>query len=116
MLPFQVNDAIQLKLIQPQNRDELYSLIDLNRVFLREWLGIITTAIKKLITYLFNDLKLNRVIIQCAESNIRSRAIPENLGFVNEGTSRQAQWLYDHYEIIVTNSLLSSEWQECVSK
>ncbi|MBU5352065.1 hypothetical protein ACN9MH_16630 [Paenibacillus silvae] len=38
MLPFQVNDAIQLKLIQPQDRDELYSLIDLNRVFLREWL------------------------------------------------------------------------------
>ncbi|GGH49424.1 ribosomal-protein-serine acetyltransferase [Paenibacillus silvae] len=184
MLPFQVNDAIQLKLIKPQDRDELYSLFDLNRVFLREWLlwvdkrqspddldavievwtrnyeenngfdagvwfnqelvgmiglhyidwrnkatsigyflsessqgrGIVTTAIEKLITYLFNDLKLNRVIIQCAENNIRSRAIPEKLGFVNEGTSRQAQWLYDHYENIVTYSLLSSEWQECVSK
>ncbi|PZT52441.1 GNAT family N-acetyltransferase [Paenibacillus silvae] len=116
MLPFQVNDAIQLKLIKPQDREELYSLIDLNRVFLREWLGIVTTAIEKLITYLFNDLKLNRVIIQCAESNIRSRAIPEKLGFVNEGISRQAQWLYDHYENIVTYSLLSSEWQEGIVK
>ncbi|MEI2279999.1 MULTISPECIES: hypothetical protein [Paenibacillus] len=35
---------------------------------------------------------------------------------INEGTSRQAQWLYDHYENIVTYSLLSSDWQEEGSK
>ncbi|WP_145331423.1 GNAT family N-acetyltransferase [Paenibacillus xylanexedens] len=184
MLPFQVNDSIQLKVIQSQDRDELYSLIDENRVILREWLlwvdkrqspedldtvieiwirnyeerngfdagvwynqelvgmiglhyidwknkatsigyflsesaqgkGIITTSIRKLSTYLFNELKLNRIVIQCAENNIKSRSIPEKIGFINEGTSRQAQWLYDHYENIVTYSLLSSDWQEEGSK
>lgn len=183
MLPFQVNDSMELKLIQSQDRDELYALIDENRAILREWLlwvdrrqspddldaviqvwsrnyeerngfdagvwfnntlvgmlglhyidwknkatsigyflsesaqgkGIITTSIEKLIPYLFNDLKLNRIIIQCAENNIKSRAIPEKIGLISEGTSRQAQWLYDHYENIVTYSLLSSDWQEGIS-
>ncbi|WP_338587169.1 GNAT family protein [Paenibacillus sp. Y5S-9] len=72
--------------------------------------GIITKSIEQLLKYLFNELKLNRVIIQCAENNFKSRAIPEKIGFTNEGTSREAQWVYDHYENIVTYSLLSSEW------
>ncbi|PRA07998.1 MULTISPECIES: GNAT family N-acetyltransferase [unclassified Paenibacillus] len=73
--------------------------------------GIITKSIERLLKYLFNELKLNRVIIQCAENNLKSRAIPEKIGFSNEGTSREAQWVYDHYENIVTYSLLSSEWR-----
>lgn len=35
---------------------------------------------------------------------------------INEGTSRQAQWLYDHYENIVTYSFLFSDRQEEGSK
>ncbi|MET1170711.1 MULTISPECIES: GNAT family N-acetyltransferase [Paenibacillus] len=139
MLPFQVNESIVLKLIQSRDRDELYALIDENRKYLRAWLlwvdkrqspsdldSVIEVCThnyeekngfdsgiwfnEQLLKYLFNELKLNRVIIQCAENNFKSRAIPEKIGFSNEGTSREAQWVYDHYENIVTYSLLSSEW------
>lgn len=72
--------------------------------------GVITLSVQTLVDFLFKELKLNRVIIQCAETNLKSRAIPERIGFVNEGIAREAQWLYDHFENIVTYSMLSSDW------
>lgn len=72
--------------------------------------GIVTKSITRLLDVLFNEMKLNRVIIQCAETNLKSRSIPERVGFINEGISREAQWLHDHYENIVTYSMLSSDW------
>lgn len=57
---------------------------------------------------------INRVEIQCAANNFRSIAIPEILGFVKEGMKREGQWLYDHYEDIVTYSLLAKDWNRRV--
>jgi ribosomal-protein-serine acetyltransferase len=72
--------------------------------------GIITTSISGLLNYLFTEMKLNRVDIQCAVNNLKSIGIPERLGFKNEGITRDGQWLYDHYEDIVTYSMLAREW------
>ncbi|MCH1624654.1 GNAT family N-acetyltransferase [Fredinandcohnia quinoae] len=72
--------------------------------------GIITKCIQSLLCYLFTELGLNRVEIQVAASNCKSRAIPVRLGFTNECIKRQGQWLYDHFEDLVTYSLLASEW------
>jgi|GEM_PF-3799316 len=44
--------------------------------------------------YGFEVLALNRMVINCASENSRSRAIPERLDFTNEGTCRNAEWLY----------------------
>ena len=74
--------------------------------------GIITRSVSALLNYLFATLNLNRVEIQCAVSNHKSKAIPEKLHFVKEGIKRDGQWLYDHYEDIVTYSLLSKEWNK----
>ena len=38
MFPFQVNESILINIIQPRDRDELYTLIDENRAHLRKWL------------------------------------------------------------------------------
>jgi len=73
--------------------------------------GIITKASRALIEYAFHELKLNRIEIRCAIENKRSRGIPERLGFIQEGTSRQAEWLYDHYVDHVIYGMLASEWQ-----
>ena len=73
--------------------------------------GIVTDAVRALIKYGFEEMNLNRIEILCAVENTRSRAIPERLGFKNEGVTRQCEWLYDHFVDSVTYSLLVSEWK-----
>lgn len=72
--------------------------------------GIMTKACKSIINYVFNDLSLNRVEIRAAERNIKSRAIPERLNFINEGKVRQAEWLYDHFVDHVVYGMLKEDW------
>ncbi len=59
--------------------------------------GLMKRACAALITHAFETLLLNRVNIPVAVENARSRAIPEALGFAQEGVLREAEWLYDHY-------------------
>lgn len=73
-------------------------------------LGIMTIACKALISHAFLELKLNRIEIRAGVYNSKSRAIPERLGFINEGTTRQAEWLYDRYIDHVIYGILSSDW------
>jgi ribosomal-protein-serine acetyltransferase len=74
-------------------------------------LGLMTKACKACIDYSFGELKLHRVEIRCAVENKRSRAIPERLGFTNEGTIREAEWLYDHFVDHVVYGMLAREWK-----
>lgn len=74
--------------------------------------GIITKSVRSLVTYLFEELDLQRIEIQCAATNSKSIAIPKKLGFFEEGVKRDGQWLYDHYEDIITFSLLKSDWNK----
>ena len=73
--------------------------------------GLVTKACKMLINFVFEEYHLNKIEIHCATANHRSRAIPERLGFTQEGFIRQAQWLYDHYVDMVIYGLLASEWK-----
>jgi len=70
-----------------------------------------TKACIAMIHHIFNDLHLNRVEIRCAVLNSKSRAIPERLGFSQEGTIREAEWLYDHFVDHIVYSLLAREWK-----
>jgi len=72
--------------------------------------GLVTRSCRRLVDYAFSDLGLNRVEIHCATENRRSRAIPERLGFVEEGLIREGEWLYDHFVDLVSYGKLSSEW------
>ncbi|MFQ5943667.1 MAG: GNAT family N-acetyltransferase [Anaerolineales bacterium] len=71
--------------------------------------GIMTKSCQSLVSYLFDEIELNRVTIRVAVGNKRSRAIPERLGFVEEGTIRDAEWLYDHYVDSVIYGLLQRD-------
>lgn len=73
--------------------------------------GIMTKACKAMVDYAFKELKLHRIEIRCAEENKKSRAIPERLGFKNEGFIRDAEWLYDHFVSHVVYGILDYEWE-----
>jgi ribosomal-protein-serine acetyltransferase len=73
--------------------------------------GLVTDACRRLIRHAFDEAGLHRVEIRCAEGNLRSRAIPERLGFRQEGILREAEWLYDGFVDHVVYGLLASEWQ-----
>ncbi|MBY7145116.1 GNAT family N-acetyltransferase [Virgibacillus sp. NKC19-3] len=73
--------------------------------------GIMSRVCHALTSYAFHELRLNKVTIRAAYENKKSRAIPERLGFVQEGQIRQAEWLYDHYVDHVVYGMLAHEWE-----
>lgn len=74
--------------------------------------GLMTRACRAMVVYAFEKLLLNRVTILCATGNTRSRAIPERLGFTQEGILRESEWLYDHFVDLVGYSMLAREWSQ----
>ena len=73
--------------------------------------GLMTRASVVFINYAFDGMRLNRVQINCAEENVKSRAIPERLGFKTEGVFRKFAWLHDHFEDLVVYSMLAEDWK-----
>jgi len=74
--------------------------------------GIITRACANLLDYLFDEVGIHRVTIQCGTGNHRSCAIPQRLGFVHEGVMRQAQWVNDRWIDLVVWGMLEQDWRE----
>ncbi|WP_039075821.1 GNAT family N-acetyltransferase [Bacillus sp. MSP13] len=74
--------------------------------------GIMTAACRTIITYAFKELELNRVALCAAVGNHKSRAIPERLGFQEEGIARDGLFVNGKYHDLVYYSLLKHEWKE----
>lgn len=72
--------------------------------------GIITKSCRTLINYAFDELEMNRIEIRCATENVRSRAIPERLGFQLEGILRQALWRHTRLYDVAIYGLLKKDW------
>ena len=72
--------------------------------------GIITTALKHVLSFGFQDLNLHKIEIRCAEKNIKSRAVPQRLGFVCEATLRDCEWLNNQYVNHAVYTLLKTEF------
>lgn len=73
--------------------------------------GIMTQATQALVDMAFTEYKLNRVEISAAVENQKSRAIPERLGFEEEGCLHQNEWLYDHFVDHILYATLESKWK-----
>lgn len=73
--------------------------------------GIMIKCCRALTGYAFDELHLNRVVIRCATENVKSRAIPERLGYTREGVLRQACKVGDDFLDLVVYSMLGHEWE-----
>ena len=74
--------------------------------------GIVTKSCAALIDYAFDELAMNRIEIRCATENIKSRAIPERLGFQLEGVLRQALWRHTRFYDLAVYGMLANEWRK----
>lgn len=72
--------------------------------------GLAMAAMKKLIDYAFNQLHLYRLEAEIIEYNSRSARLAENLGFVKEGTLREAKFYNGRYYDIIRYGLLKKEY------
>jgi ribosomal-protein-serine acetyltransferase len=75
--------------------------------------GTMTEAVRALVEHAFTQWKLNRVEIRADIENVRSRAVPERLGFHQEGVLRQAYRVNENrYSDDAVYSMLAAEWHE----
>ncbi len=72
--------------------------------------GLITLACRALIDLGFGQMGLHRIYIRAAVENARSRAVPERLGFTEEGIHRQEGKGRGGFQDLVVYGLLEDEW------
>jgi ribosomal-protein-serine acetyltransferase len=98
----------------------LYHIDHLNKIAsIGYWLGeefqgkgIITNACQEIVKYGFSELNLNRIEIKCGTRNVKSQAIPERLGFTQEGIIRQAELVNGKFHDLYLYSLLKEDWEK----
>lgn len=72
--------------------------------------GYATEAAHRLITHLFDDLGVHRVEAALHPDNWDSAMVLERLGFVHEGTARQAYWVGDDCTDDAHYGMLRADW------
>jgi ribosomal-protein-serine acetyltransferase len=72
--------------------------------------GTMTEAVRALVDHAFAQWRLNRVEIRIDVENARSRAVAERLGFVHEGTLRQALRIAGGFHDDAVYSMLARDW------
>ena len=75
----------------------------------RQGRGTMTAAVRALVENALGAWGLHRVVIEAAVENTRSRAIPERLGFREEGVRRGAERHGDRYLDLVVYARLASD-------
>ena len=73
--------------------------------------GTMTAAVRALVDHAFRGWGLNRVEISAAVDNARSRAVPERLGFREEGVRREAERHAGRYLDLVVYAMLAADWR-----
>jgi ribosomal-protein-serine acetyltransferase len=76
----------------------------------RQGRGTMTEAVRALVDQAIGTWQLRRVEIRAAVENRRSRAIPERLGFREEGVLREAERIGDRYVDHVVYAIDAVTW------
>jgi ribosomal-protein-serine acetyltransferase len=73
--------------------------------------GTMTRSVGSVLRFLFAELRLNRVEIRCASSNLKSQAIPRRLNFRLAGVLREMEPVNGRLENLLIYELLKREWE-----
>jgi ribosomal-protein-serine acetyltransferase len=73
--------------------------------------GLMTATVRALLDHAFGPWELHRAVIEAVVDNTRSRAIPERLGFTEEGVARDAKRIRGRYEDAAIYAMLASDWR-----
>lgn len=120
LLRFQQGEALHVTIFY---RDKIAGVLGYNRIdqvngigYIGYWLaqeyngkGIMSESVQDLIRLGFQYYLLNRTEIRCAVENRKSRAIPERLGFQQEGIIRRAEKVYGKHLDHIVYGLLKQE-------
>jgi len=74
--------------------------------------GIITQSCQRLTQYAFEKMKINRLEINPASTNLKSINIPKKLNFSFEGTIRDGLFINDKFHNLEKYSLLRRDWKK----
>ena len=72
--------------------------------------GYGTETMAILLDFAFGELRLHRVMLHVYQGNDRARHVYEKVGFVNEGTLRQALYGHGRYLDVQVMGILHDEW------
>ncbi len=72
--------------------------------------GLVTRAVEALTDVAFRERGVHRVVIQAGVENVRSRAVPERLGFTLEGVARGAGRGAGGFYDLAVYAVLEDEW------
>ncbi len=104
-------DGVMVGMISMHNIDYLN-----HKAYIGYWLdednqgkGIMTAAVRSLIEYGWAALGLNRIEIRAGVENVKSRAIPERLGFRQEGVIRQGEFVNGAFIDLVIYGLVKGD-------
>jgi ribosomal-protein-serine acetyltransferase len=116
------NDGLQTTVVDPGGA--IVGMVGMHRVDWADgrtsvgyWLardaqgrGVMTEAVRAYVDYAFATLGLHRVVIEAAVENARSRAIPERLGFREEGVLREVERVGERMLDHVVYAMLVADW------
>ncbi|WP_422414032.1 MULTISPECIES: GNAT family N-acetyltransferase [unclassified Endozoicomonas] len=72
--------------------------------------GFATEALLLLTNYLFQSKQVNRIELRISTKNIASEKVAKNVGFVHEGTNREAAFSMGKLHDMHIYALIRSEW------
>ena len=116
------NDGLQTAIVDPDGR--IVGMVGFHNVdwtnrktSIGYWLardeqgrGNMTEAVRAFVDYGFATLKVNRIAIRAAVENARSRAVPQRLGFREEGVLRGIERIGDRTLDGVVYAMLAADW------
>jgi ribosomal-protein-serine acetyltransferase len=116
------NDGLQTTIVDPGGA--IVGMVGMHRVdwangrtSVGYWLardaqgrGVMTEAVRAYVDYAFATLGLHRVVVEAAVENARSRAIPERLGFREEGVLREVERVGERMLDHVVYAVLAADW------